>query len=248
MDTNGLVTRRIEDGRKFIDQLAAYDFDVTVAFWVRTSEEDVWLFYIASTRADNRKLSDAYSELYGILRTMEGTTISASDVKLIGSTNPITTDVLQVRRVYPNTFVNSSILRQVGGVMVEEAYVYGPPETLRLSYTVRYVRKGQTNEWEATAERGKMMKNVRAKGAVAYTSAHWQGQSPSDENFAVVSVLLELDPRCDDRDLIVSPGVWEMFDHQAGLAADEMFKQHHPEAVVKHLVGSETVTRSELLS
>jgi hypothetical protein len=130
--------------------------------------------------------------------------------------------------------VDASIARPVGELMVEEAYVYGPPETLRQSYTVHYVRQGQTNQWRATAERRNMIKNVRDKGAVAYTSAHWQGQNPGDENFALVSVLLELDPRCNDRDLIVNPGVWQLFGHQAVLAADEMFRTHHPEAIIEH--------------
>jgi hypothetical protein len=234
MDTNGLVTQRIEDGRRFIKALSARDFDVTAAFWVRTSEEDVWVFYIASTKADGGKLAEAYSELYGILQTMEGTTISASDVKLIGSESAVTTDIFQVRRRYPDTFVDASIARPLGGLMVEEAYVYGPPETLRQSYTVQYVRQGQSNRWQATTERGKMIKNLRTKGSVAYTSAHRQGENPSDENFALVSVLLELDPRCDDRDLIVNPGVWGVFSRQAGLAADEMFRTHHPEAIIEH--------------
>ncbi len=118
--------------------------------------------------------------------------------------------------------------------MVEEASVYGPPETLRQSYIVRYVRQGRTSQWRATAERGKMLKNLRTKGAVTYKAAHWEGQNPSEENFALVTVLLELDPRCDDRDLIVNPAVWELFSRQAGMAADEMFRSHHPEAIIEH--------------
>jgi hypothetical protein len=35
-------------------------------------------------------------------------------------------------------------------------------------------------------------------------------------------------------DLIVNPGVWELFSRQAGLAADEMFRTHHPEAIIEH--------------
>lgn len=80
-----------------------------------------------------------------------------------------------------------------------------------------------------------MLKDVRVKGAVAYTSAQRGGHRAEDEDFALVSVLLEMDPRCDDRDLIVNPGVWELLSHQAGQVADEMFRAHHPEALVEHV-------------
>ena len=233
MDTNGLVTRRIEDGRKFINLLSARGFDVAAACWVRTSEDSVWILYISSPRVDGWKLADAYREAYGILQTLEGSMISASEVKLIGEKNPITTEILEVSRRYPDTFVDSSILRRTGSVMIEEAYIYGPTQTLRQEYSVRYVRQGQTNKWKSTAERGSMLKEVKAKGAVAYTSGRWEGQTPDAEKFALVSVLLELDPRCDDR----SPGVWQVLTHQAGLAADEMFRSRHPEALIEHANG-----------
>lgn len=234
MDTNGLVARRVEDGRKFINLLSARGFDVTAACWVRTSEEDVWLLYIASTKADNRKLADAYSEAYRILQTMEGTTVSASEVKLIGEKNPITAEILDARRRFADTFVDSAILGRIGSLMIEEAYIYGPPETLRQEYTVRYVRQGRTNQWRATAEPGKLLRDVKAKGAVAYATARRGDETLDDENFALVSVLLELDPRCDDRALTTSPGVWQVLSHQAGQAADEMFRSHHPDALIEH--------------
>ena len=236
MDTNGLVARRVEDGRKFINTLSERGFDVTAACWVRTSEEDIWFLYVASPKVDDRKLADAYSQAYSILQTIEGTTVSASEVKLIGEHNQITTAILDVRRRYPDTFVDSSILHKFGSVLIEEAYIYGPPQTLRQAYTVRYVRQGQTNHWRATAKRGEMLRNVKVKGPVAYTSVGREGQMRDDERFALVSVFLDMDPRCDDRDLIVSPGVWEVLGLQAGLAADEMFKQHHPDAVIEHVI------------
>ena len=245
MDTNSLVTRRVEDGRmtrrvedgrKFIQLLSASGFDVTAACWVKTGEEDDWLLYVLSPRVDDRKLANAYSEAYAVLQTMEGTTVSASEVALIGENSLMAAEILNVCRRYPDTFVDSSLWRQVSSVMIEEAYVYGPPQTLRQAYTVRYVRQGLTNQWRATAERGKMLKDVRVKGPVAYTSGRWE---EDHETFALVSVLLELDPRCDDRDLNGNPGVWQVLERQAGLAADEMFRAHHPEASIEHANGDE---------
>ena len=183
MDTNDLVTRRndqvkrrVEDGQKYINSLSEKGFDVTAACWVRTSDEDVWLLYVASPRVDNGKLADAYREAYAVLQTMGGTIVSASEVKLVGENSLIATEILNVRRRYANTFVDSSILRQLGSVMIEEAYVYGPPQTLRQEYTVRYIRQGQTNEWLATAERGKMRKDVKAKGSFTYFSYLGEGR------------------------------------------------------------------------
>src|SRR5262249_36141277 len=106
--------------------------------------------------------------------------------------------------------------------------------TLRQAYTVRYHREDRSNNWRATTRRGRMLRDVTARGAVAYTSARWEGQTADDENFATVSVLLELDPRCDDRDLIVHPNTWVALGDQANEMADEMFRLHHPEAVIEH--------------
>jgi hypothetical protein len=52
MDTQTLVEDQISAGQKFITLLARSNFDVVVACWVRTSDEDSLYLYIASKEVD----------------------------------------------------------------------------------------------------------------------------------------------------------------------------------------------------
>ena len=99
MDTATLVKKREDDGRRLIGLLAERNIDVTVAAWVKTSEEGTWFLYIATEEVDKKGLANAYREVYGLLRSIEGTCISTSDIKLVGKKNAITTDLVAVRNL-----------------------------------------------------------------------------------------------------------------------------------------------------
>lgn len=124
MDTYTLVENRIDDGRILVNGLTQKGFPLTAVFWVKTSDEGNWLLYIASTSVDEKGAAEAYREVYGVLTTMSGTSISVSDVKLIGINNPITKDVLGIRERYPGKTPTISRRRQVGPVATDELYVY----------------------------------------------------------------------------------------------------------------------------
>ena len=133
MDTYTLVENRIDDGRKLINLLTRVGFPLTAVCWVKTSEQGDWYLYIASTTVDQMDLASAYRDVYGVLTTISGTSISVSDVKLIGMNNPITKDILEIRQRYPGKLPTISRRRQLGSVAVDEVYVYplGPgPEML----------------------------------------------------------------------------------------------------------------------
>jgi len=133
MDTYTLVENRRDDGRKLINLLTQTGFPLTAVCWVKTSEEGDWYLYIASNSVDQKGLASAYREVYGVLKTISGTSISFSDVKLVGINNPITKDILEIRERYPGRLPTISRRRQLGSVAVDEVYVYplGPiPELL----------------------------------------------------------------------------------------------------------------------
>jgi hypothetical protein len=124
MDTSTLVENRIDDGRKLINLLTQKGFPLTAVFWVETSEEGDWLLYIASPVVDQKGTAAAYRDVYAVLTTISGTSISVSDVKLIGINNPITKDVLGIRERYPGKNPTVSRRRQLGSIAVDEVYVY----------------------------------------------------------------------------------------------------------------------------
>jgi hypothetical protein len=127
MDQSSLVDRRIDDGERLIQQLLRDNFDVTVAFWLKTSEEDWWHLYIGSKMVDERGPIQAYRALQESLQKLSGTTVSLTDVKLIGAANPITTDVLKIQKRQSGKGPIRFGGTHFGGITVEEALIYPPP-------------------------------------------------------------------------------------------------------------------------
>jgi hypothetical protein len=126
MDQISLVDRRIDDGQELLLQLAQDGFEVTAAFWLKTAEENWWHLYLASKRVDQDGPAEAYRALQTSLRRLPGTTISLADVKLISASHPLARDVIAVQKRYPGRAASLYHGAQLGGVAVEEAYIYAP--------------------------------------------------------------------------------------------------------------------------
>ena len=89
MDQELLVNPQIEDGEKLLTQLVRSGFDVTVAFWVLTSEDSSWFVYIGSSAVVPGSFGDAYGMLYVSLTKIPGASVSLSEVKLVHPSEPI---------------------------------------------------------------------------------------------------------------------------------------------------------------
>jgi hypothetical protein len=111
-----------------------------------------------------------------------------------------------------------------------------PP--VRLSYEVRYKRSGNTNVWHARTRKEQVLKGVKAKGAVGYTTSFFEGERADDQRYAAVHVYLEVDPHFDEAAFEAAPTLVRDFADRARAAADEMFLSRHPRAKVEHVQGS----------
>ena len=238
MDTELLVGERIDAGEKFIETLASTGFDVTAACWLKTVEEDRWFFYISSNFVDDRGLAAAYREAS---RISEGDPVAwalMTDVVFVGTNSPITREVLELRGRYPARIPTRARPPMIGNIAVEEIYIYSPLHDEgagpRQAFRVTYSRQGETNTWRGETKREGRYRRVKAKGAVAYSTARWEGEQPGSEKFATVSVLLEVDPGFDRENLFIHPAVWRVMADQARELADRMFKERHPDAVIEH--------------
>jgi hypothetical protein len=211
---------------------------VIIASWVKPVEEDRWSLYIATPLLDEKGAMRAYREVYRVLRSMGNPWVTDSDISLVGHDDPITRDLLDIKKRYPGRLPTRSRRPQLGSLAVEETYVYPPTEyegeVPRQLFTVTYVRKDNTNEWNAKTTRGEVIKGTGAKGAVGYSTAHWEGETRADVKHATVLVLLELDPRIARLNIQDDPELLRTLTKQAHLMAAQMFKQHHPDAVILH--------------
>jgi hypothetical protein len=237
MDTELLVEGQIDDGQRLIEQLVRDGFEVSAAFWVKTSEEGLWHLYIASPSVGAEKLGESYRKVYASLNKVSDSWVSPSDIKLVNDMNPIAQDAIEVRDRQPAKIPTRYHGKRLGSLPINEAYIY-PPSTpekvwVRLSYRVTYYRVGKTNNWRAKTESGGLLRGVRAKGAISYSTALREGEAPEDANFAIVSVFLEVDPQFDEQDL-EHPDVRQAMAEQARAMADEMFRSRYPEAIIEH--------------
>ena len=237
MDTQTLVDDKIHDGQRFITLLVQKKFEVVVACWVKTSEEDDWFLYVASGEVDKKGLAEAYREAYRALEVLDTPWITASQLKLVRSDDPIVADVKETQYLLTAAFPTISHRPQLGDLSTQEVYIYPNLEPdkvlLRQVFSIAYVRQENTNIWNATTRPGGFHRGVRAKGAVSYTTASYEGEKPEEQRFAIVSVLVEIDPKFDERAFLERPDTRSMLADQARRMADELFTSKHPEAIIQ---------------
>ena len=180
VDTATLVEKRKEDGRRLIGLLDQRNIDVTVAAWVKTSEEGSWFLYIATEEVDNKGLVNAYREVYGLLRSIEGTCISTSDIKLVGKKNAITTDLMAVRnRVAHGSGALHSL--SIGSISAEEVYAYPIYEPLRQVLHGVLCSAGRNESLAGAHDAQRTTPERDSQGHIAYSTAQYAGEAREDE-------------------------------------------------------------------
>lgn len=121
MDTATLVTEQIDDGRRLIEHLTRNSIPVTVAVWVLTSDEGIWLFYIASGCIDDEGPAKAYRRVYSELSRCGVQWISDSDIKIVSPDDSIAVEAVSYRH---NKFPTRYGGRKLGSLIIEDAYIY----------------------------------------------------------------------------------------------------------------------------
>ena len=236
MDTITLVDNLIDDGRRLIDRLGQENIPLIMACWVKPVEEDRWSFYLGTSLLDQKGAARAYREVYRVLRTLRNPWVTDSDIRLVGEGDPITKEILDIKKRFPVRLPTRSRRPQLGNLAVEETYVYPVTEhekkPPRLSFTIDYTRKGETNECKAKTKKDEVIRGAEAKGAVGYSTAYWGREILADVRHAVVLVLLEIDAKFEKSDIEDDPDLIRALTKQANLMADELFKKHHPDAVI----------------
>ena len=125
MDTDLLVDNKIEDGEKLIRQLIRDQFEVTVAFWVKRTEEGLWHFYIASSSVATEKLNEAYRIVYAALEKIPGCSVSPSEINIITRMDPICRDAVALRDRYPSRELTKPYYGQrIGNLDTVELHIY----------------------------------------------------------------------------------------------------------------------------
>jgi hypothetical protein len=124
MDTNTLVENQIDDGQKLLDRLSEKGFILRAACWVKPIDEDRWSLYIATPAVDQKGKLEAYRQLIPVLQSLEDGWLTSSDVTLVGEKHPLVQDALDIQRRFPHKMPIPSPYSLIGGIPVDEVYVY----------------------------------------------------------------------------------------------------------------------------
>ena len=238
MATDLLVDDRIQAGRQLVDALMSSEFDVTAACWIKPVEEERWLLYVSSKFVDEKGPLAAYREVSRVFKGGPEARDLMADLHLVGRDTSIARDILTLRESYPARIPSWAQRSMIGNVAADEIYIYPTHHEqgsgLRQSFRVVYCRQGDTDQWNGETTQGRLYRDLEAKGAVSYSTAHWEGDGPGRVLTASVSVLLEVDPLFDRDNFVIHPDVRQLMADQAREMADRMFKEKHPDAVIEH--------------
>ncbi len=130
MDTATLVTERIDDAEKLIKELSQQGFEVAGAFWLHSTENGKWRFYVISPGADTQGRAQAYRQLHTLIRQMpQSFGFEPLGVRLIGPTDPIARQVLDILQSVHGP--QQGPIRwggiRLGNVSIDGAYLFPPP-------------------------------------------------------------------------------------------------------------------------
>ena len=123
MDQEPLVTEQIEAAARFLGEMGKY-VPVRVAFWLKESDEDRWKLYVASDQIRQDNIDVAYGEVLRIAGRMRDPNFDPFQVKIVTPGDPYARSAMDVRDRYPAAIPTRLRRRPLGGVQVEEAYIY----------------------------------------------------------------------------------------------------------------------------
>jgi hypothetical protein len=126
MDQGPLVTEQIDAGARLA---SAFDqrIPLQAAFWLKKGEDGQWFLYLASDHINDANVRDAYGELAGLLDSDANLWLDPFQVKVRGAEDPIVSAVLAIQRKYPAQFATRLRNLLLGGVSVDDVYIYAMP-------------------------------------------------------------------------------------------------------------------------
>jgi len=125
MDQGPLVMQQIEAGEKFIQEFAKC-MPLRAAFWLKDAEEKEWYLYVASDQIKD-STGPAYGEVARITAGMRGPWFNGLEVKVIGADKPLAKAVVELQQKYKPNEPNRYRTLPLGGMYVEEIYIYPLP-------------------------------------------------------------------------------------------------------------------------
>src|SRR5260370_42349130 len=102
MDTDLLVENKIDDGQRLLNELVRNQFQVSVAFWAKRSEEGLWHLWIASSAVAPNYSGDALAKVYAAMTAIPDCQVTPVDISVLNDMSPIAQDAIDARDRRPS--------------------------------------------------------------------------------------------------------------------------------------------------
>lgn len=122
-----MVTEQIDAGAKLASEFDSKYKPLKAAFWLKESEDGQWFLYLVSDQIDDTNFHLAYGEVPRLLGRGPHLWLDPFQIKVAGIDDPVAKAVLEIQQKYPGRPATRLRNRMVGGLNVEEAFIYAIP-------------------------------------------------------------------------------------------------------------------------
>ena len=118
-----LVDESIDAGRRLLDEFNKIE-PVKIAAWLKESDNGRGYLYIVSDQIDGSNFGHAYGEVLRLADPVHDPKINPFRVRIIPIDSPGAQQVTELQRSYPRTTPPPVWTHEVGGVTIDDVYVY----------------------------------------------------------------------------------------------------------------------------
>jgi hypothetical protein len=126
MDQGPLVNEQVDAGAALVREFDKYK-PLQSAFWLKESDDGDWYLYLASDQIDDSNSHEAYKEVYRLVAPGPQVWLDAIQVKVRGVDDPVVKSVIEIQKKYPARLATRVRNRLLGGLSIDEAYIYPLP-------------------------------------------------------------------------------------------------------------------------
>lgn len=123
MDQMPLVTEEIDAGSLLVREFNKYAH-VTVAFWLKESDDEFRYLFIASDEINDSNVGNGYVEILRLSQLIKSPFLDPFRVKLLNANDSLAIAAKKINERFPARLPTRIGGQLFGGISIDDAYVY----------------------------------------------------------------------------------------------------------------------------